>query len=461
MENCAVILAAGEGTRMKSLKPKALGEVLFKPMLDWVISAAEKVGIKDICVVTGYGAEYIEDHLKGRDITLVRQTERKGTAHAVTQAHEFIKSHEGGNVVILSGDAPFVDESTITGALNYHEAKKNDVTVISAVIGDPYGYGRIVRDKNGDIKAIVEEASADDRTKLIKEVNSGAYCFDASSLLDALNKITPDNSKGEYYLTDAVSLILSSGGAAGAYNAGSEKTVLGANTRAQLGFLNELARNDIMEKLMEKGVSIPCRDGVMIGPDCQVGVDTTILPGTIICGKVKIGSGCVIGPNSYIENSEIGDDVKFLNSRAESSKILNNADIGPFVHIRPGSAVGENVHLGNFVEVKNSNIGEDTKVSHLTYVGDSDVGKNVNFGCGVVTVNYSGKTKERTTVEDNAFIGCNTNLIAPVKVGRNAYTAAGSTITEDVPENSLAIARERQTNKENWVKRKQPYKKEV
>lgn len=460
MENCAIILAAGEGTRMKSLKPKALGEVLFKPMLDWVISAARKAGINDICVVTGYGAEYIEEHV-GDSVTTVRQPERKGTGHAVMQAMSFIKSHEGASVVILSGDAPFVDEETIIGAIGYHTSKHSDVTVISAVVSNPYGYGRIVRDKNGDIKAIIEEASADDKTKQIREVNSGAYCFDAAALAEALTKITPDNSKGEYYLTDAVSLILSSGGRAGAYNAGSEKTVLGANTRVQLGNLNEIARHEIMEKLMEQGVDIPCRDGVMIGPDCEIGIDTKILPGTIIKGNVTIGSGCVIGPDSYIENSEIGNGVSFANSRIRNAKILDNADIGPFVQIRPDSVIGDSVHLGNFVEVKNSNIDSGTKVSHLTYVGDSDVGKNVNFGCGVVTVNYTGKSKHRTTIKDNAFIGCNTNLVAPVTVGQNSYTAAGSTITQDVPDNSLGIARERQTNKEGWVKKKQPYKKKV
>lgn len=460
MNNGVIILAGGEGTRMKSKKPKAMCEVLFKPMLDWVISAAKKADIDDICVVTGFAAECIEEHLD-EDIATVRQTERKGTGHAVMQAMEFIKKHSGGNIIILNGDAPFVDAKTIAGALSYHTAKNNDATVISAEVADPHGYGRIIRDKNGDIQAIVEEASADEKTKLIKEVNSGAYCFNADALADVLGKITPNNSKGEYYLTDAIAITLASGGKAGAYNAGNEKTVLGANTRNQLNRLNELARYEILENLMSEGVDIPCTDGIIVGPDCTVGSDTKILPNTVICGNVNIGEDCVIGPNSYVENAEIGNGVKFNNGQIRNAKIMNDANIGPFVQIRPDSVIGNGVHLGNFVEVKNSTIDESTSVSHLTYVGDSDVGKNVNFGCGVVTVNFNGKTKNRTVIKDRAFIGCNTNLVAPVTVGENSYTAAGSTITQDVPDNTLAIARERQTNKEGWVKEHQPYRKKV
>lgn len=460
MKNCAVILAGGEGTRMKSAKPKVMSEVLFKPMLDWVICAVKKAGIEDICVVTGYAAEYIKEHLSD-DITTVHQAERKGTGHAVMQAVDFIKAHSGGNVVVLNGDAPFVDDKTIINAMAYHSQNGNTVTVISAKVKDSYGYGRIVRNEQGDIKAIVEESDADDNTKLIDEVNSGAYCFSADVLYDALAKITPNNAKGEYYLTDAVSIILTSGKKAGAYNAGDEKTVLGANSRSQLNKLNELARAEILENLMDAGVDIPCTDGVMIGPDCVIGKDTRILPGTIICGNVEIGENCVIGPNSYVQNATIGNNVSFNNAQIRNAKILDNATIGPFVQIRPDSVIGDGVHLGNFVEVKNSIIDSDSHVSHLTYVGDSDVGKNVNFGCGVVTVNFNGKSKNRTTIKDRAFIGCNTNLVAPVTVGENAYTAAGSTITEDVPDNSLAIARERQTTKDGWVKAKQPYRKKV
>ncbi len=460
MTNCAVILAGGQGTRMKSRRPKAMNEVLFKPMLDWVITAAKKADIDDICVVTGFASECIEAHLSD-SVKTVHQQERLGTGHAAMQATDFIAEHKGGNVVILSGDVPFVDNETIIGAMNYHELRGNMVTVITAEVTNPFGYGRIVRDKNGDVEKIVEESSADDNVKRIKEVNSGAYCFNVDTLLEVLPKIAANNSKGEYYITDAVGIIIDEGGRAGAYNADDENIVLGANTRIQLSHLNEIARQKVMDNLMEEGVDIPCRDGIIIGPDCKIGMDSRILPNTIICGNSQIGEGCVIGPNSYVEDAVIGNDVRFNNGQIRNAKIQNGCDIGPFTQIRPNSEIGDGVHLGNFVEVKNSVIDTDTKVSHLTYVGDSDVGKNVNFGCGVVTVNYTGKSKHRTTIEDGAFIGCNTNLIAPVTVGKNSYTAAGSTITQNVPDNSLGIARERQTNKDGWVKKKQPYKKKV
>ncbi len=236
---------------------------------------------------------------------------------------------------------------------------------------------------------------------------------------------------------------------------------LTASTGEELNSLNEVMRKIILREHMNNGVEIPCTDGIIIGPDCKIGCDTKILPNTVICGNVIIGEDCVIGPNSYVENAEIGCGVKFNNGQIRNAKIMNNADIGPFVQVRPDAVIGNNVHLGNFVEVKNSTIGEGTSVSHLTYVGDSDVGSGVNFGCGVVTVNFNGKTKNRTVIKDRAFIGCNTNLVAPVTVGENAYTAAGSTITQDVPDNSLAIAREKQTNKEGWVIKKQPYRKKV
>ena len=460
MKNCSVILAAGQGTRMKTAKPKAMTQVLFKPMLDWVIGAAQNANIKDICVVTGHAAEDIENHLPG-DIVTVRQRERKGTGHAVMQAADFIKAHSGGNVLILNGDAPFIDSDTIAMALGYHCENNASATVISAHVDNPFGYGRIVRDRSGAIKSIVEQASADEKTQLINEVNSGAYWFNADILLDTLNKITPDNSKGEYYLTDAIDIILKSGKKACAFAAENPNAVLGANTRVQLNQLNEIARKNILEKLMLDGVDIPCSDGIIIGPDVEIDRDTEILPNTIIRGNVKIGSNCVIGPNSFVENAFIGSGVTFNNSQIRDAEIKDGASIGPFVQIRPNSSIGEGAHLGNFVEVKNSTVGSNTHVSHLTYVGDSDVGSGVNFGCGVVTVNFNGKDKNRCTIKDGAFIGCNTNLVAPVTVGEYAYTAAGSTITDDVPDKSLGIGRAKQVNKDGWVAKKQPYRKKV
>lgn len=416
MNTAAVILAADEGVGMKSEKPKALAEILFKPMLDWVISAVKKSGSENICVVTGFGAEYIEEHLDGKAVT-VRRTEKNGSFGDLTAAKSFIEQNTD-NILVLYGDTPFVDEQTLCDAIKFHESQGNEVTFIFA-------------EEDG---------------------GAGAYCFASKALLELIKKSDTANMS----IDEAAKSLKS-----GTFFTDNEDAFLSAYTRKQLSGLNETARNEVIENLMDCGVDIPCRDSILISPDCVIGHDTKILPGTIIVGEVKIGSGCVIGPNSYVENSEIGDNVKFNNGQIRNAKILNGANIGPFVQIRPDSVIGNGVHLGNFVEVKNSVIDDSTSVSHLTYVGDSDVGKNVNFGCGVVTVNFNGKTKNRTTIKDRAFIGCNTNLVAPVTVGENSYTAAGSTITDDVPDNTLAIARERQTNKEGWVKEKQPYRKKV
>lgn len=455
---CAVILAAGEGTRMKSSKPKAMAEVLFKPMIDWVVSAAKKGGAEEVCVVTGYKSEILKDHLDG-SIETVLQQERLGTGHAVMQARDFIKAHTPGNVLVLNGDAPLMDADTISGALDFHCETGNTATVISAKVANPFGYGRIERSEKGLLKAIVEEKEANDTQKQINEVNSGAFWFDSSALLKALDILASSHDKSkEYYLTDAIEIILSNGGKAAAYVSKTPDVVLGANDRAQLYELNEIARKSVLTKIMKSGVSIPCIDGVMIDPEAEIGVDTQILPGTIIKGKTVIGSGCLIGPNSIVDNSKIEDDVELNSTQVYSSLVRSGAQIGPFVRIRPGCDVGADVRVGNFVELKNANIGDETKISHLTYIGDADFGKNINVGCGCATVNFNGREKNRTVVGDNAFIGCSTYLVAPVKVGDNAYTAAGSVITEDVPKDSLALARSRQTIKKGWVTSKKPYK---
>ena len=456
-KNCVVILAGGEGTRMKSKKPKVMAEIVFKPMIDRVMESAIGAGIEDICVVTGYRAEVLEAHLAGRAQT-VRQEQRLGTGHAVMQAMDFIKAHSGGNVLILAGDAPFMDSKTIREALESHVNNRFVQTVISAKVDDPFGYGRIVRDAQGNFTAIVEQASADVDTQKIREINSGAMWFDADTLCELLGKIDNKNSKGEYYLTDTVHIALSMGLRVGAYAADNADAVLGANTRVQLHELNEILRKKTLEKLMLAGVSIPCTESVIIDPDATVGADTVILPGTIIKEGCTIGEDCVIGPNTVLYKTKVGDGATLNAVQAEEAEVKDNANLGPFVHLRPNTVIGEHVHCGNFVEVKNSVIDHHTSVSHLTYVGDSDVGSGVNFGCGVVTVNFNGKTKNRCRIGNDAFIGCNTNLIAPVTVGDRAYTAAGSTITEDVPSDALSIARERQTNKEDWVKKTNPYR---
>lgn len=457
MNNCAVILAGGEGTRMKSDKPKVMAELLFRPMLSWVIDAARGAGIEDILVVTGYKSEVIEEFLDGRHET-AKQEQRLGTGHAVMQAADFIKRHSGGNVLILNGDAPLIDSATISDGLNYHTEGDFVQTVISAEIDNPFGYGRIVRNENGDFIAITEEASATEEVKKIKEINSGVMWFNCDTLTDLLGKLRNDNSKGEYYLTDTVAIALSEGKKVGAFTTVNKDAVLGANSRVQLYELNEKVRRQLLEKFMLDGVSIPCTDGVIIDKSAVIGRDTVILPGTIIKEGCTIGSNCEIGPSSVLYKTAVGNNCVLNQVQSEEAVVEDSVTAGPFVHIRPHTVLRKGVHCGNFVEIKNSDIGEKTSVSHLTYIGDSDVGSGVNFGCGVVTVNFNGKEKNRCTIGNDAFIGCNTNLIAPVKVGDRAYTAAGSTITGDVPEDALAIARERQLNKENWVNIKKPYR---
>lgn len=451
-ENCAVILAGGQGKRMNSPLPKPLLKVLGEPMLEWVIKACKNASLSDLCIVKGYNAEAIDAYLGDR-YTTVLQAECLGTGHAVMQAEEFLANFTEGNTLILCGDAPFIDEQTIQNALALHEEQDNAVTVITANVSNPTGYGRILRTKNG-ILAIIEEKDADADEKKITEINSGAYWFKTSALLDALKRLTPANAQGEYYLTDTVSILLDRGLRAGAYISENENVVLGANDRKGLLALNTAARMAVLEKLMDEGVEFTCTDGITIGRDVKVGAGTAILSGTVITGKTIIGENCTIGPNCVIDDCIIGFETKLNYVQAYESVIGDCVKIGPFVHIRPNSVIKSGVKIGDFVEVKNSTIGEKTAVAHLTYVGDSDVGKNVNFGCGVVTVNYDGCKKARTTINDNAFIGCNTNLVAPVTIGNGAYTAAGSTITKDIPDNALAIERGELRIKEEYALRK-------
>lgn len=447
----AIILAAGKGTRMKSDNPKVLCEVLFKPMINWVINSCRDACIDNICAVTGYKSELVENILDD-DIEVTIQHEQKGTGHAVMMAKNFLESHIDGDVIVLCGDAPFMDSTTIHNAYDLHKNQNNAITVITARLEDPMGYGRIVRNRYG-IKKIVEQKDASNNELLINEVNSGAYWFNVRYLLDVLFDVDDANSQGEYYLPDTVALSLAKGRKVNAYISDNPDVILGANSRRDLCNLNSIANSKVIDNHFDNGVEFVSLDGILISPEVEIGKGTVILPSTILKGTTKIGEGCSIGPNSLIENSNIENNVVFNSSQCYNSIVENNATIGPFCHIRPNSTIKAGVHLGDFVEIKNSVIGEDTHVSHLTYVGDSDVGKRVNFGCGVVTVNYNGKEKNRCVIEDDAFIGCNTNLIAPVKVHERGYTAAGSTITDDVPSESLAIARARQTNKEGYNKK--------
>lgn len=454
---CAVILAAGEGKRMHSAKPKVMLEVLLKPMLGWVIDAARSSGISDLCVVTGYGEEVVKGFLceyVGDAAETVTQKERKGTGHAVMQARRFLERHAGGQVLVACGDAPFLDTDTISSALRLHTEQGNAVTVISASLDNPFGYGRIIRSANGAVSAIVEQKEGTQEQLAINEVNSGAYWFNIDALLSVLDTehLPASAVTGEHYLPDAVAALIGKGLNAGAYQASTTDVVLGANDPVQLYELGQTAREHIISGHISNGVSMPCTDSVIIGPDVTIGAGTVVLPGCILTGKTAVGSGCVIGPNTSLTGVTVGDSVKLNNTQAQDCRVLDGCDIGPFTSIRPGCVINSGVRLGSFVEVKNSSVGSGSSVAHLSYIGDSDIGEGVNVGCGCATANFDGRVKERCSIGDGAFIGCHTSLVAPVNLGAGVYTAAGSVITEDVPEDALAISRGKQVNKKGGAK---------
>ncbi|MCX7715436.1 MAG: bifunctional UDP-N-acetylglucosamine diphosphorylase/glucosamine-1-phosphate N-acetyltransferase GlmU [Clostridia bacterium] len=443
-----IILAAGMGKRMKSDLPKVLHRVCGRPLCQWVIEAAKKAGAREVVTVIGHKGEMVKESLEGKTEFAV-QTEQLGTGHAVMQADAFIKK-TSGYVLVLNGDTPLVTETTIQNAIAYHEEFGNAATVITAVLDDSTGYGRIVRNSAGDVTKIVEEKDADEDELDIREVNSGMYIFCVENLLFALEKLSPNNAQGEYYLTDTLEILIKHGERVGAYSIDDNDEIRGINDRIQLAQAEAIMQRRINERHMANGVTMIKPETVCIEAEVEIGQDTVIEQNVIIRGNTKIGKNVHIGANSQITNSVIYDVAEIVASVIIDSKVGEGTHVGPFAYLRPKSVIGKDVKIGDFVEIKNTTVGDGTKISHLTYVGDAIVGKGVNFGCGTVTVNYDGKNKYTTVIGDNAFIGCNTNLISPVIVHKNAYIAAGSTITDEVPENSLAIARSKQVIKTDW-----------
>lgn len=455
MENrYAIILAAGKGSRMKSSLYKVLHPVAGKPMVEHVIEQVEAINVDEIVTIVGFGAEMVKDHL-GERSKYALQTEQLGTGHAVLATADLLKDKKGTTLVIC-GDTPLLTSDTLDKLVKHHEETNAKATILSAIARDASGYGRIVRNDNNLVEKIVEHKDASEAELLINEFNTGTYCFDNEFLFEALTKVGNDNAQGEYYLPDVISILKEQGEVVTAFVMDSEDESMGVNDRVALAKASQLMNARINEAHMKNGVTFVDPSNTYIESDVVIGHDTLIEPGVVLRGKTVIGDNCYISANSDIKDSILGNHVKVHSSNIKESTVKDGADVGPYAHIRPNSDIHENAHIGNFVEIKKATIGKDSKVGHLTYVGDATLGKDINVGCGTVFVNYDGKNKFHTTIGDHSFIGSGTNLVGPVTLGRNSATAAGSTITEDVPEDALGIARGRQSNLEGYAK-KMPY----
>ncbi len=443
-ETTAVILAAGKGTRMKSAVAKVLHDLAGKPLVEHVLRAVKSAGIKRRIVVVGHQADRVREVL-GKDCLYALQGQQLGTGHAVQQT-EKLWPKGGGTLLVLCGDTPLITAETIKRLIQEHRRSKAVCSVLTAQVPDPAGYGRIIRNRQGDVERIVEEKDATDHEKQIMEINTGCYCFDQGELRTALSQLTVANARGEYYLTGVVGYFQRQGLTVIGVKLDDYRELQGINNRSQLARAGRVLRERINERLMLAGVTMVSPETTFIDIEVSVGRDTVILPNTHLTGSTRVGANCQIGPDTTIIDSEIGDGTFINNSVIKESSVGNNCTIGPFSYLRPGTELDDGVKIGDFVEVKKSVIGKGSKIPHLSYIGDSIVGKGVNVGAGAITCNYDGVNKWKTVIEDGAFIGSNTNLVAPVKVGSDAFIGAGSTITKDVPPGSLAVARGRQKN---------------
>ncbi len=444
----ALILAAGKGTRMKSERPKVLHKVNGKPMLERVTNVLENIGVNKKLYILGHKKEEVLEVMG--NVEHVIQEEQLGTGHAVLIAKEKIKELKD-DVLITCGDTPLLTEKTLGELKKLFYEKNLDCIILSCKVQNPFAYGRIIKE-NGQVVNIVEEKEATPEQKLINEINTGVYIFKHDKLVDAISKIDNNNSKGEYYLTDAVKILSDEGSKVDTYQIFDEEETLGVNSKEQLAQANKILRNRKNLELMDNGVIFIDPETAYIEENVEIGEDTVIYPNVTIEGNTKIGKDCKILGNTRIENSIISDNVKIEASVVENSLVEEGVTVGPFAHLRPKAHLKENVHVGNFVEIKNAILEKGVKTGHLTYIGDANIGENTNIGAGTITCNYDGKNKHKTDIGANSFIGSNSILVAPVKIGEKTFTAAGSVITEDVPNNTLAFGRARQTNKEGWNK---------
>lgn len=453
----ALILAAGKSTRMKSKRPKALHALLGKPLLRWAVEAAQGAGASRTVLVVGHQAELVREAM-GPDLEYVLQSEQKGTGHAVQMAEGLLRDWDGP-ILVLPGDAPLLSDSLLEALLAHHTRSGAAATLLTAILDDAGAYGRVVRDAaTGRIRAIVESRDATPDQLSIQEIGTSVYAFDPAALFDALAQITPQNAQGEYYLTDAIALLAGQGRIVEALVSPDADVVRGVNTRPELVELRALMQARLHQTHGLAGVTILDPLTTHIDATVKIGPDTTIYPYTILSGVTDIGEDCEIGPGARISDSRLGRGVSVRDSHVTASEVGDECRIGPFANLRPGSVLGNEVKVGDFVELKNATLGDGVSAGHLTYLGDAEVGRRTNIGAGTITCNYDGVDKHRTVIGADAFIGTHSTLVAPITLGEGAWTAAGSAITENVPAGALGIGRARQVNKDGWARAKKRHK---
>ena len=451
MTNYAIILAAGKGTRMKSDLPKVLHKVAGISMLEHVFRSVSAIDPEKTVTVVGHKAELVEQVLAGQT-DFVRQTEQLGTGHAVMMAEPVLENLTGQTLVI-AGDTPLITGESLKNLIDFHINHKNVATILTAEAANPFGYGRIVRNQHEEVLKIVEQKDASDFEQQIKEINTGTYVFDNARLFEALKNINTNNAQGEYYITDVIGIFRENGEKVGAYTLKDFDESLGVNDRVALATAESVMRSRINQQHMVNGVSFVNPHATYIDVDVEIAPEVQVEANVTLKGQTKIGAETILTNGTYIVDSVIGERTVITNSMIEESIVADGVTVGPYAHIRPGSSLAKDVHVGNFVEVKESSIGENTKAGHLTYIGNSEVGANVNFGAGTITVNYDGQKKYKTIIGNNVFVGSNSTIIAPVELGDNSLVGAGSTITKDVPADAIALGRGRQINKEDYAKR--------
>ena len=455
-----IILAAGLGTRMKSAKIKILHQAAGRPIIDYVLDVASEISQRSPVLVVGHQREAVRESIGDRARYAV-QEQQLGTGHAVMQAAEVLRDSDGANVLILSGDVPLTRAETLRKLIEQHASEKNALTLLTMKLDDPAMYGRIVRDESGAVQRIVEAKDASVDEKKIDEVNAGIYVFNASDLFTNLQNLSTNNAQGEYYLTDLILMLRSAGKRVGAMVVADPIEAVGVNSRSDLAVVEAEIQRRVVAKLMADGVTFRNPNTVVIDSTVTIGADSVVYPYVTLEGLTKIGEGCVIEPSVHLVNVTVGDDVHLKTGTvAEEATIEDEAVVGPYANLRPGTHLGKHVKVGNFVETKKAVFGEGAKASHLSYIGDAEIGADVNIGAGTITCNYDGVNKHKTTIEDGVFIGSDTQLVAPVRIGKGAYVGAGSTITKDVPPDALALSRTPQRTIEGWAaKRREELKK--